>query len=157
MSYRRGLGVCRFSLGPKRREGRVGNLTESNVQRKGVVMQYIFLLHGNENDWAQMTEEQMELGMKAYADYSDALVRAGVMRGGNELMPTAHSKVVRNVKGKTLTTDGPFAEAKEQLGGYFVVEVKNEAEALEWAAKCPGAFHGAVEVRPIIDHPEPTK
>ncbi len=112
-------------------------------------MQYILLLHGNEAGFAQMTPEQQQQGMAAYMAYSEALNKAGVMKGSNRLRPVATATTVRIVDGKTQVLDGPYADTKEQLGGYFLIDVPDLDAALSWAARCPGAGHGAVEVRPI--------
>jgi len=80
------------------------------------------------------------------------LIKAGVMRGGNELKPVATATTIRLRGGKVLSTDGPFAETKEQLGGYYLIDVPNLDDAVKWAAKCPGAKTGSIEVRPINPH-----
>jgi hypothetical protein len=112
-------------------------------------MQYILLLHGNEAGFAQMAPEQQQQGMAAYMAYSEALNKAGVMKGSNRLRPVATATTVRIVDGKTQVLDGPYADTKEQLGGYFLIDVPDLDAALSWAARCPGAGHGTVEVRPI--------
>jgi hypothetical protein len=112
-------------------------------------MQYLLLLHADEAGFTRMTPEQQQAGMAAYMAYSEALNKAGAMKGSNRLRPVATATTVRNVDGKTQVLDGPYADSKEQLGGYFLIEVPDLDAALEWAARCPGASHGAVEVRPI--------
>jgi hypothetical protein len=114
-------------------------------------MQYLLLLHANESGFTNMTPEQQQQGMAAYMAYSQALVEAGAMKGSNRLRPVATATTVRVVDGKTQVLDGPFADSKEQLGGYFLIDVPDLDAALAWAARCPGASHGAVEVRPIWD------
>ncbi len=81
------------------------------------------------------------------------LMASGAMRGGSELAPVSTATTVRVRNGKALNTDGPFVETKEQLGGYCIVEVPSLDEALKWAAKCPGAWHGSIEVRPLVENP----
>lgn len=114
-----------------------------------IPVQYMILIYSDEKAWAGMTEAEMGAAFAAYAEYSKALARGGVLRGGASLQPVATATSVRVRDGKTATTDGPFAETKEQLGGYYVIEVPNLDAALAWAAKCPGAAHGTVEVRPL--------
>jgi hypothetical protein len=84
-----------------------------------------------------------------YSAYGKEMAEAGVIRGGAELKPISTATTVRVQNGKVLTLDGPFAETKEQLGGFYLVEVENLEQALAWAAKCPGASDGCVEVRPL--------
>ncbi len=112
-------------------------------------MQYLLLLHAEEAGFARMTPDQQQQGMAAYMAYTDALQKAGVFKGSNRLQPVANSTTVRVVDGKTQVLDGPYADSKEQLGGYFLIEVADLDAALSWAARCPGASHGIVEVRPI--------
>ena len=88
--------------------------------------------------------------MAAYTAYAEALAEAGAMRAGNRLAPAATAHTVRVAGGAPQVLDGPYAETREQLGGYFVIEVADMAEALRWAARCPGAAHGVVEVRPLF-------
>jgi hypothetical protein len=85
----------------------------------------------------------------AYAAYTQAMQRAGVVRGGERLRPTSEATTVRVNGGKTQVLDGPYAETKEQLGGFYLIEVPDLDAALSWAAKCPGASTGTMEVRPI--------
>lgn len=119
-------------------------------------MQYLLLLYGDES--VQPSPEEMPTIMKAWFDYTDMLKERGVHLGGDALEPTATATTVRVRDGKTLTTDGPFAETKEQLGGYYLLDCKDLDEALELAAKCPAAFNGSVEVRPLWEiPPRPTE
>jgi hypothetical protein len=112
-------------------------------------MQYILLLHAEEARFSRMTPAEQQQGMAAYMAYSEALVAAGAMKGSNRLQPAATATTVRIVDGKTQVLDGPYADSKEQLGGYFLIDVPDLDAALSWAARCPGASHGAIEVRPI--------
>ena len=112
-------------------------------------MQYLLLLHADETGFTRMTPEQQQAGMAAYMAYSEALNNAGVMKGSNRLRPVATATTVRIADGKTQVLDGPYADSKEQLGGYFLIDVPDLDAALEWAARCPGASHGIIEVRPI--------
>ena len=112
-------------------------------------MQYLLMIHGAEDLFAKMSKADAEKGMAAYGAYTEALKKAGVMRGGERLQPTSTATVVKTNNGKTSVLNGPYAEIKEQLGGYYVIEVADLDAAIAWAARCPGAEHGAIEVRPI--------
>jgi hypothetical protein len=112
-------------------------------------MQYLLLLHASEASFAQMTPEQQQQGMAAYMAYTEALVKAGVYKGSNRLRPVSSTTTVRMVDGKAQVLDGPFIDTKESLGGYFLIDAPDLDAALSWAARCPGASHGVVEVRPI--------
>jgi len=87
--------------------------------------------------------------MAAYGAYTQAMQKAGAYLGGNRLRPTASATTVRAPGGKTNVLNGPYAETKEQLGGYYLVEAQDLDAALAWAARCPGAAYGAIEVRPV--------
>ena len=112
-------------------------------------MKYILLIYGEEGEWESMSAEEKQKVYEAHGAYTEAMEKAGVMRGGYELKPVATATTIRFDGGKAVTLDGPFAETKEQLGGYYLIEVDNLEQALEWAAKMPGMDSGAVEVRPL--------
>ena len=112
-------------------------------------MKYILLIYGDERRWDTATDAEKQTIYEGHNAYGEALGQAGVMRGGYELKPIATATTLRFENGKPTTLDGPFAETKEQLGGYYVIEVDNLEQALEWAAKMPGMSAGAVEVRPL--------
>ena len=112
-------------------------------------MQYLLLLHAEENGWAAMTPEQQQQGMAAYGAFTQALTVSGVLKSSDRLQPVASATTVRVVDGKSQVLDGPYSDTKEQLGGYYLIDVADLDAALTWAARCPGASHGAVEVRPI--------
>jgi hypothetical protein len=95
--------------------------------------------------------------MSGYGAYTNELRAAGAYVAGDALQPTATAKSVRLRDGERQTTDGPFAETKETLGGYYLVEAASDAEALDWAAKIPSARYGTVEVRPVVVFPEPAE
>ena len=116
-------------------------------------MQYLALIYGDEAHWENLSTGQREAEMGEYT----ALSQADVTRGGNELDSTATATTVRVRGDETLVTDGPFAELKEALGGYYVFECDSIDEACTWAAKIPAARHGAIEVRPVYaDGGEPS-
>jgi hypothetical protein len=128
---------------------RLTQLSISPPDLKEKIMQYMLLIYDAESNWTDMPKEKLQ---KLYADYGEVtkeMVAAGVMRAGSELQPVATASTIRVRNGKVLTTDGPFAETKEQLGGYYLVEVANLDEALKWAAKIPSAANGSIEVRPL--------
>jgi len=112
-------------------------------------MQYLLLLHVNESGWNQLTPEQQQQGAAAYLAYGEALKKAGVFLGSSRLKPSANATTVRVANGKTQVLDGPYADTKEQIGGYFLIDAADLDAALSWAARCPAASHGVVEVRPV--------
>ena len=113
-------------------------------------MQYLMLIYIDERRFQEQGEDELKELTAAYARYTAALEAGGVLRGGAELAPVRSATTVRVRAGKTMCTDGPFAETKEQLGGYYLIEAPNLDEALAWAARCPGALDGSVEVRPLV-------
>jgi hypothetical protein len=112
-------------------------------------MQYMLLLYSDSRSFLKMTPEQQKEGLAAYQAYMEALDKAGVCKGSNRLQPTSAATTVRITNGKTQVLNGPYVETKEQLGGYFLIDVPDLDAALSWAARCPGSSHGTVEVRPI--------
>ena len=115
-------------------------------------MQYLLLIYDDEQTWAAMSDDERGQIMQEYFAYTEDLRSSGKMLNGNALQPTQTAKTVRAENGGKVVIDGPFAETKEQLGGYYLVEVDSEDEALEWAAKIPSARYGKIEVRPIVDY-----
>ncbi|NWF70757.1 MAG: YciI family protein [Chloroflexi bacterium] len=113
-------------------------------------MKYMLLIYGSEAEHRQLSPEALQAEMAAYYAYSDAAQKAGVLVASNALHEVQTAKTVRVREGKALTTDGPFAETKEQLGGYYLLDCKDLDEAIKWAAKLPGAAGGSVEIRPIV-------
>ena len=116
-------------------------------------MQYMLLLYGNEAGWAKMSEDEMKAAMASYAEFNKELAASGVLSHGEQLRPSATATTLRVVHGKVVSTDGPFAEAKEQVGGYYVLDT-TEADAIAWASKCPAVYGGAIEVRALVPRPE---
>lgn len=115
-------------------------------------MQYMLLIYGDEKAWAAMSESEINKTMQAFDAYSKELAESGVLRGGSELAPISTATTVRVRNGKALTSDGPFAETKEQLGGYYLIDAPNLDEAIKWAAKIPSAVHGSIEIRPQTEN-----
>jgi hypothetical protein len=112
-------------------------------------VKYLALIYGDESVWETFSEDQRNAAYEAYFAFSREAREAGVILDGDELDSTSSATTVRIRDGQTLVTDGPYAEVKEGLGGYYLLEVASMDEALDWAAKIPGASHGAVEVRPV--------
>ena len=112
-------------------------------------MQYLLMIYGNEAEMAAASKEANTQMLAAYTAYGEAMTKAGVMAGGARLRPTSDATTVRGSNGKTQVLNGPYAETKEQLGGYFMIDVPDLDAALAWAARCPGAQHGSIEVRPL--------
>jgi hypothetical protein len=112
-------------------------------------MQYLLMLYVNENGWTSLTKAQQEEGVAAYSAYTQALKKAGALVGADRLKPSSAATTVRISNGKQQVLDGPYADTKEQLGGYYLVDVPDLDAALSWAARCPAASHGIVEVRPV--------
>ena len=118
-------------------------------------MQYLLLIYGEEKRWEKLPATERDTVLQEYMDYSKSIAQSGHMRGANELDTIGKAKTVRVRDGKQFVTDGPFAETKEQLGGYYLVEAKDINEALALGARIPSARWGSIEVRPIIPHDLP--
>ncbi len=116
-------------------------------------MQYILMDYVNEDGWPMLSRSEQERWLGAYKAYMEAMAKAGALKSSHGLKPTSAATTVRVVDGKTQVLDGPYAESKEQLGGYYVIEVADLDAAISWAARCPGASHGVIEVRPLWDAP----
>ena len=112
-------------------------------------MQYLLMLYVDQSGWSKLTPAEQEQGVAAYSAYTGALTKAGVLSGANRLQPTTAATTVRMANGKAQVLDGPYADSKEQLGGYYLIDVADLDAAISWAARCPAASHGVVEVRPI--------
>jgi hypothetical protein len=118
-------------------------------------MQYLLLIYGNEPLWNKMTEAEHGKISQEYSDFTNSIAASGHLKGGNELDRTSTATTVRMRDGKRLVTDGPFAETKEQLGGYYLIEAKDLDDAIAVASRIPSVRWGSIEVRPIIFHPMP--
>jgi len=112
-------------------------------------MQYMLLLYVNEKGFASMTPEEQKQGLAAYTAFIEALKKSSTYVASGRLQPVSTATTVKVANGKTQVLNGPYAETKEQLGGYFLIEAADLDAALSWAARCPAASHGTVEVRPI--------
>ncbi len=113
-------------------------------------MQYALLIYTSEVEEANMSKEQQNAEFGEYFGFTNQIRERGVYVGGEALHPTSAATTVRVREGKTLTTDGPFAETREQLGGYYILECKDIDEAIEFAARIPGARRGSIEIRPVL-------
>lgn len=114
-------------------------------------MQYLCLIYSDESQWPKLPKPDYDRVVGEYLAFTDDIRRNGHYVGSNRLQPTSAATTVRVRGGKLTTTDGPFAETKEQLGGYFLVEAKDLNEAIHVAARIPGARYGSIEVRPISE------
>jgi hypothetical protein len=112
-------------------------------------MRYALLDYVNESGWPALTKTEQERWLGAYKAYMEAMTRAGVLRSSGGLRPTSSATTVRVVNDKTQVLDGPYADSKEQLGGFHIIEVPDLDAAISWAARSPTALHGVVEVRPM--------
>jgi hypothetical protein len=115
-------------------------------------MKFLLTIYADESRYATMTPEESGQLMEAYGAFGREAQDAGVLLGGEGLQPTATATTVRVRDGETLLTDGPFAETREQLGGYYLLDCADLDEANRWAAKIPDAASGAIEVRPVMDY-----
>jgi hypothetical protein len=116
-------------------------------------MRYALLIYVE--PWETTPDQDREV-MEAYNAFTQEVTEAGAMRGGEALHESKMATSVRVRNGQTLVTDGPFAETKEEFGGFYMVEAENLDEAIKWAAKIPGAVRGTIEVRPVVDFPSPS-
>ncbi|WP_266159383.1 YciI family protein [Dyella silvatica] len=116
-------------------------------------MSYILMTYVNEAGWFALSKAEQEQGVAAYKAYAEALTKAGVLLGSNRLQGGSTATTVRISHGKPQVLDGPYVDSKEQLGGYFIIDVADLDAAIAWAARCPAAGHGVVEVRPLWPMP----
>ena len=113
-------------------------------------MRYALLICDEEKRQAEMSEDEATAQMNAYMAFGEEMGARGVLQGGERLQPVTTATTVRVRDDEVVTSDGPFAETKEQLGGYYIVDCDDLDEAIAWAAKIPSAEHGSIEVRPIV-------
>src|SRR5690348_1231447 len=141
---RRGRGRHRF--GPRRRAPRT-------TETEGAV-KYMAIIYNDESSYADATPEDIAAIFAAHGEFGEAAGKAGALLGGDGLQPVATATTVRVRDGERMLTDGPYAETKEQLGGFYMLECKDLDEALAWAARIPEAKTGAIEVRPVMVYDE---
>ena len=118
-------------------------------------MRYLLLIYGEESTGAPDPAEAEKV-MNEYWAYTDAIAKAGVSQGGEALQDSKTATTVRVKDDERVVTDGPFAETREVLGGFYLIDVPDLDAAIDWAAKCPGAKYGSVEVRPIMEFENPS-
>jgi hypothetical protein len=120
-----------------------------------IQMQYLLLIYDKESEWGTLTEAQQSAMMKDYQDFTKSINESGHWRASSQLHPVSKATTVRIRDGKKMVTDGPFAETKEQLGGFYLVEAKDLDEAVALAARVPSARFGSIEVRPLVGRNRP--
>ena len=113
-------------------------------------MKYIILIYGSEAAYATMSQDAVQAEMQEYFAFTAEARTHNILHGSEQLQPTHTATTVRMREGKALITDGPFAETKEQLGGYYILDCKDLDEAIAWAQKIPGARAGSIEIRPLV-------
>jgi hypothetical protein len=133
-----------FRNGPVRLD--VGDPADPQGAR---TMQYLLMIYSNEAEYAKLDAATSQKVLAEYGEFTQSIIQSGNFKAGDRLQPTTTATTVRIRDGKTLTTDGPFAETREQLGGYYLIEAKDLDAALAIAARIPGARFGSIEVRPI--------
>ena len=116
-------------------------------------MRYVCLIYDDEKNWEKMPKAESDAMMGEYFAFTNDIKKNGQYQAGEALQPVATATTVRVRNGKTSTTDGPFAETKEQLGGFYILECKDLDDALAYAARIPSARFGTIEVRPIMEMP----
>jgi hypothetical protein len=116
-------------------------------------VQYLLLIFDDERVWGELSDEERNRLYAEYGAFTNELREAGALVTADQLQPSTTATLVQVRNGETLTTDGPFAETKEQLGGYYLIEAESLDEAIEWAAKIPSARGGTIEVRPVVQIP----
>jgi hypothetical protein len=135
-------------IGPGRTSSRrAGN--PAGRPRPGAIVKYMLMIYTNEAAMQQVRQQDMQQLMGAYFAYTEALKEAGVYLAGDPLQRSNTATTVRIADGKTQVLHGPYAETREQLGGYYLIDAPDLDAALSWASRCPGASHGVIEVRPI--------
>jgi hypothetical protein len=118
-------------------------------------MQYLLMIYDNESSWGKLSETEQSNMLKEYRAFTQSITESGHYRGGSQLHPVSKATTVRVRDGKKLITDGPFAETKEQLGGYYLIEAKDLDDAVAIAARIPSVRYGSIEVRPLIPTSKP--
>ena len=112
-------------------------------------MQYILMLYVQESGWSRLTPAEQDRAMGAYRAFNEALEKAKAVKAMGRLHPSSTATTVRVANGKPQLLDGPYIDSKEQVGGFYVIDVSDLDAAISWAARCPAADHGIVDVRPL--------
>jgi hypothetical protein len=115
-------------------------------------MRYLLTIYGDESRWTDATPEDVQKVMAAYGAFGEAAQAAGVLIGGEGLQPSSTATTVRVRDNETIASDGPFAETREQLGGYYLLDCRDLDDAIGWAARIPDATGGTIEIRPVMDY-----
>ena len=118
-------------------------------------MKYLCLIYSDESQWPKLPQAETETMLKEYGAFGESIKASGHWVAGHRLHPTSSASTVRIRNGKLSTTDGPFAETKEQLGGFYMIDAKDLNEAIQIGSRIPGAKHGSIEVRPVWEVPAP--
>jgi len=118
-------------------------------------VRYLLSIYENEKAWESLPEAESQQVMGEYMAFTESIQKSGNYAAGEALQPTATATTVRIREGKRLTTDGPFAETKEQLGGFYLIDAANLDEAIAIASRIPAARSGSIEVRPVVDFSQP--
>ena len=116
-------------------------------------MKYLCLIYSDEAQWPKLPQAENEKMLSEYREFGESIKASGHWVAGHRLHPTSSASTVRIRNGKLSTTDGPFAETKEQLGGFYMIEAKDLNDAIQVASRIPGAKHGSIEVRPVAEVP----
>ncbi len=117
-------------------------------------MQYMIMIHGDEAGWEHMSEQERKESFEAFMVYNAKLAKAGVLRSAGSLKPSHTATTLKSSQGKITVTDGPFAETREQITGFYVIETDDLDQALDWAGQCPAVWFATLEVRPLDVVPE---
>jgi hypothetical protein len=129
-----------------------GAREERQHGREATGVKYALLIYGEEGSWEALSDADREEEYRAYGTFGDWLTERGWIRGGEELASSTSATCVRLEGGRATTTDGPYAETKEQLGGLYLIECENLDQAIEAAGRIPAAARGTIEVRPVVEH-----
>jgi hypothetical protein len=116
-------------------------------------MKYLCLIYDNESEWQKFSKDVQDKYMGEYMAFTESIKESGQFVGSNQLQPTHTATIVRSRNGKVSTTDGPFIETKEQLGGYYLIQAKDLNDAIQVASRIPSAKSGSIEVRPVVERP----
>jgi hypothetical protein len=129
------------------------NAAREAAREGGPMPRYALLIYDDQTNWQDVTPEDQAKVMEEYYDFTDEVAKAGIAGPSDALAPIDTAKTVRVRSGERMISDGPFAETKEQLGGFYIIQCDSEEQALEWAAKVPSARTGCIEVRPVMEFP----
>ena len=120
-------------------------------------MQYLLMIYANEAEYGKIDPATLQKVYEEYGTFTQSIVKSGNFKAGDRLQPTTTATTIRIRDGKTMTTDGPFAETREQLGGYYLIEAANLDDALRIGARIPSVRMGSIEVRTVVVHAPPKK